>query len=1016
MLLFSFALQMPTKANPRTIIVPDDYSSIQQAINAATPGDTIFVRSGTYHESLTINKPFIRIIGDGSDKTVISIDQNTHVIHIKADNVLIKGFKIINTLGSLQPIGKGWPSGIYIDESKNCIISKNNITHNAYNVWVDNSVNNTIVENFISWSLSGILLQSSSKNYIIKNKITYRNSPGIYLTPSSSNNFIAENYIANNPRGILIDYSTNNKLRENVLVNNTYNIFLGVLGAPLKEISDLINDIDSSNTINGRSIYYLINEKDITIKNAGYVVLINCTNVIVKDSCLVNNDMGVLLFCVKNATITQNVITNDWVGIVSLNSSKIKILENDITTNHFGVMLYGSSSEIYHNNFVNNTMTQAESCESVNIWDDGYPSGGNYWSNHEFIDEYSGPNQDQPGSDGICDKPYVIDENNIDHYPLMKPYHYKPSVGGLISSDYLKNSYKLANFTLVKDWVWKNCIPLLLINSRSTQIIAPGGIAKMYDADTNLQDENHRPDWYWRIVVDPDNKRFCVQLIGYWLHQWRGIEQCALLAEHPYDYEPIFLYYSYTGDDFFSSLEEGKVQYQYVFCPVGHGMVNFGTSKGTDCDVSEDEKLYFWTDEEGNKHPLFSLGNSFYESPLISSRLWTSFVGHAYGYVKRKGLLATGEDLVNFPTKFQFEGFWPDNKDYSNFQKHIQYLNDSIINEWSSRLENPFKMIPLFSDKSGPSYDLVDPWNSLYKEKYPSVGDAFNPNSLLYLGINYTVSSAPEEGEWSEEFNYTSVKADEITFYLNWEGETDLDLHIWLAQEEDGRPAKISSTHVGKNYETHEIENGLDGYKAINYLKVDYSGNTKPEKITITAYNYLAEHKIKAKIPSDLSFIIQVYTRKGGEDPSFMLVSSSYDESTIEKVTSSAEVNSYEFYVPWEGKNYRVTILSNATISNFEFNRFEKEISFNATKGFFNVSIPTELLDGFFSVTLNNTTIDFDEVSNETHSFLHFECNAGFVKIKGTTVIPEFSLIALPLLMILVTVISAVLKKFKKNS
>jgi nitrous oxidase accessory protein NosD len=57
-----------------------------------------------------------------------------------------------------------------------------------------------------------------------------------------------------------------------------------------------------------------------------------------------------------------------------------------------------------------------------NTWDDGYPSGGNYWSNYTGIDEYSGPSQNETGSDGIGDTPYVIDENNTDRYPLMAPF------------------------------------------------------------------------------------------------------------------------------------------------------------------------------------------------------------------------------------------------------------------------------------------------------------------------------------------------------------------------------------------------------------------------------------------------------------------------------------------------------------------------------------------------------------------------------------------------------------------
>ena len=64
------------------------------------------------------------------------------------------------------------------------------------------------------------------------------------------------------------------------------------------------------------------------------------------------------------------------------------------------------NNEFYHNNFINNSKQVIT--ESVNVWDDDYPSGGNYWSNYTGVDEKSGSNQDELGSDGIGDTPYVI--------------------------------------------------------------------------------------------------------------------------------------------------------------------------------------------------------------------------------------------------------------------------------------------------------------------------------------------------------------------------------------------------------------------------------------------------------------------------------------------------------------------------------------------------------------------------------------------------------------------------------
>ena len=57
-------------AAPNTITVPDDYSSIQAAINAANAGDIVYVRNGTYYELVEVNKT-ISLVGENKDATVI---------------------------------------------------------------------------------------------------------------------------------------------------------------------------------------------------------------------------------------------------------------------------------------------------------------------------------------------------------------------------------------------------------------------------------------------------------------------------------------------------------------------------------------------------------------------------------------------------------------------------------------------------------------------------------------------------------------------------------------------------------------------------------------------------------------------------------------------------------------------------------------------------------------------------------------------------------------------------------
>ena len=85
------------------------------------------------------------------------------------------------------------------------------------------------------------------------------------------------------------------------------------------------------------------------------------------------------------------------------------------------------SNRIYHNNFVNNMNKPFD--KNNNIWDKGYPGGGNYWSDHHDHDGFSGPAQNITGSDGIVDllsggkSPYTISGGtNNDWYPLMHQF------------------------------------------------------------------------------------------------------------------------------------------------------------------------------------------------------------------------------------------------------------------------------------------------------------------------------------------------------------------------------------------------------------------------------------------------------------------------------------------------------------------------------------------------------------------------------------------------------------------
>ncbi|MEM1590115.1 MAG: NosD domain-containing protein, partial [Candidatus Bathyarchaeia archaeon] len=136
---------------------------------------------------------------------------------------------------------------------------------------------------------------------------------------------------------------------------------------------------------------------------------------IIYGNLLTNNTRGIILGmnCNNNSILENNIDNNDY-GVQLDRSLYNAISQNKITNNKYGLYLSSSSNNgFYHNNLVNNPSHVVISNSAYNLWDDGYPSGGNYWS--DYLQNY--PEAEELDGSGLWDTPYVIDENNQDRYP-----------------------------------------------------------------------------------------------------------------------------------------------------------------------------------------------------------------------------------------------------------------------------------------------------------------------------------------------------------------------------------------------------------------------------------------------------------------------------------------------------------------------------------------------------------------------------------------------------------------------
>jgi parallel beta-helix repeat protein len=342
-----------------------NFTKIQDAIDAAYEGDTIFVYNGTYIEHLTIDKNNLTILGEDRNTTVIDgHGYEGDVVTIGYANCTINGFTIENSGTS--------DAGIKIVQL--CAIPGRH-----------NNISNNIIKN----NYEGIYL-TQSHNIITGNIILDNNDAGI---TASSNNIISHNVIfSNKGRGVSIS-SDNNTISDN---NVSYNGYTNIA------LSGSKNNIISNNTIecNGGGIeitsscYYntIANNTISSTYEGGEVVVPSLGGIYISSSN-------------HNKVITNIFIKN--YGAIRLNQANYNLIrDNNILNNSKGISIYSSNNNLlYHNNLINNT--EQASDDGSNSWDNGSIEGGNYWSDHNCT-----------GNPSNGSEPYIIDADSIDHYPF----------------------------------------------------------------------------------------------------------------------------------------------------------------------------------------------------------------------------------------------------------------------------------------------------------------------------------------------------------------------------------------------------------------------------------------------------------------------------------------------------------------------------------------------------------------------------------------------------------------------
>lgn len=306
----------PLGSSPKTIWVDDDFmpdypdehkwNSIQKGVKDAEPGDTVFVFSGSYSDA-RVNKT-INLTGEDLTSTIIFGE-----LDIRANWVNISNFNMSSERND----------GITLWYSDSCRISNN-----------------------IFVRTSGVSLFYSDNGVIVDNSFI-QNNDGIRLF-GSRNNIINDNTFFNNHQhGIVLSNSTGNVLKNNIMVEDS----IYISGFEVEHWNS--HSIDTSNTVNGRPVFYW---KDISggtpRSDAGQVILANCTDVIVKDLMITSGVVGIQLGFSSDIEVIENSFHKADPGIYLQFSDGNEIRDNHEGSGWFTIRLhYSDDNTVAHNEF-----------------------------------------------------------------------------------------------------------------------------------------------------------------------------------------------------------------------------------------------------------------------------------------------------------------------------------------------------------------------------------------------------------------------------------------------------------------------------------------------------------------------------------------------------------------------------------------------------------------------------------------------------------------------------------------
>ena len=392
---------------------------------SSNPGGGIFLR---FSDSVVISRNNVSDNGFPDNRQVpaisgIETQSSTNVIirsnHLISNDILPSGSPF--QLSSLTITSDNTVNGVPVAYHNGC--SGTTVTGGPPQEQIFVSCTNIHVVGTV-FSGTGFGVQLLSVDGAELSGDTFANNvEGIRVYNSTAITINTSNLSINNT-GIEIEYSSNITLQGNNITSGNGGLPHGIVYGSTGKVTI------SQNQLEGTDVYGSDPNGTIT-NNLVLGAAVDVTGGNVTDNSIMN---GGIYYRLPSCSCPANIISGNVVqnspsaGITVVGSygftGVLNITANDLSDNNVGLSLSfaGGVENVYHNNFISNpTQVTGEALS----WDNGYPSGGNYWSDFPGKDNCSGPKQDIcPSPDGIADTPYLVEGSSatLDNYPLMKPF------------------------------------------------------------------------------------------------------------------------------------------------------------------------------------------------------------------------------------------------------------------------------------------------------------------------------------------------------------------------------------------------------------------------------------------------------------------------------------------------------------------------------------------------------------------------------------------------------------------